>query len=84
MNIDELINSMQKEPNYIDLGLPSSTLWGECYVGANIETECGKYFLYPTKTILRKDVSKLWLQGIFFLRSAYSLWLDNSKPFAFF
>ena len=46
VNIDELIDSMQKEPNYIDLGLPSGTLWAECNVGANIETECGKYFLY--------------------------------------
>lgn len=52
VNIDELINSMQKEPNYIDLGLPSGTLWAECNVGANVETECGKFFAWNTKKVI--------------------------------
>lgn len=49
MHIDDLINSLKKEPNYIDLGLPSETLWAECNVGANVETECGKHFGYGLK-----------------------------------
>jgi hypothetical protein len=49
MHIDDLINSLKKEPNYIDLSLPSGTLWAECNVGANVETECGKYFAYGLK-----------------------------------
>lgn len=32
--------------NYVDLGLPSGTLWATCNVGANSETEYGDYYMY--------------------------------------
>lgn len=31
---------------YVDLDLPSGTLWATCNVGANSPTECGKYFAW--------------------------------------
>ena len=33
-----------EDPNYVDLGLPSGTLWAKCNVGAENEWEYGKYF----------------------------------------
>lgn len=32
--------------DYVDLGLPSGTLWATCNVGANSPTEYGKYFAW--------------------------------------
>ena len=32
--------------NYVDLGLPSGTLWATCNVGANKVEECGDYFAW--------------------------------------
>ena len=31
---------------YVDLGLPSGTLWATCNVGANAPEECGYYFAW--------------------------------------
>ena len=31
---------------YVDLGLPSGTLWATCNVGANVPEECGDYFAW--------------------------------------
>ena len=32
--------------NYVDLGLPSGTLWAACNVGANTPEEYGDYFAW--------------------------------------
>ena len=34
----------KKEPEYVDLGLPSGNLWAKCNVGASSEDEAGLYF----------------------------------------
>lgn len=31
---------------YVDLGLPSGTLWAKCNLGATNETECGDYYIW--------------------------------------
>ena len=41
------------ELEYVDLGLPSGTLWGKFNIGANVETESGDYYAWAeidTKT----------------------------------
>lgn len=49
MHIDDLINSQEREMSYVDLELPSGNLWAECNIGANVESECGKFFAYGSK-----------------------------------
>lgn len=49
MHIDDLINSQKREMNYVNLELPSGNLWAECNIGANVESECGKFFAYGSK-----------------------------------
>lgn len=36
--------------DYVDLGLPSGTLWAKCNLGANSETEYGDYYMYGSTT----------------------------------
>lgn len=36
--------------NYIDLGLPSGTLWAKCNIGAEKETDYGDYFMWGSIT----------------------------------
>lgn len=38
------------EHEYVDLGLPSGTLWATCNVGANSPEECGDYFAWGETT----------------------------------
>lgn len=38
--------SSQQNHEYVDLGLPSGTLWATCNVGANNPWECGDYFAW--------------------------------------
>ena len=59
---------------YVDLGLPSGTLWATCNVGANAPEECGDYFAWAeteTKSVFdwctyKYDVSSdpNWPAGI--------------------
>lgn len=42
----EANEKVELEPEYIDLGLPSGTLWATCNVGANAPEECGKYLTW--------------------------------------
>ena len=61
---------MDKEINnngydYVDLGLPSGTLWATCNVGASKPSECGMYFQWGdskghTKKQLGKDKMFTW------------------------
>ncbi len=51
MNIGNALSQQNHE--YVDLGLPSGTLWATCNVGANNPWECGDYFAWgetSTKT----------------------------------
>ena len=41
---DEYHVSEKLEPDYVDLGLPSGTLWCKCNVGAKSETDYGNYY----------------------------------------
>ena len=40
----------QEEHQYVDLGLPSGTLWATCNVGANSPEEAGDYFAWGETT----------------------------------
>jgi len=39
-------NDTLVEYEYVDLGLPSGTLWATCNVGANAPEDCGDYFAW--------------------------------------
>jgi hypothetical protein len=39
-------NMLNNQHDYVDLGLPSGTLWAKCNVGAKTETEYGDYFAW--------------------------------------
>ena len=50
---------------YVDLGLPSGTLWPTCNVGADKPTDCGLYFQWGdtvgyTKEQIGKDKQFTW------------------------
>lgn len=36
----------QNKHQYVDLGLPSGTLWATCNIGANYPWECGNYYAW--------------------------------------
>jgi hypothetical protein len=44
--IKKYIDDKLSEPEYVDLGLPSGTLWAKYNVGATSETEYGNYYMY--------------------------------------
>ena len=44
--IDIILGAYEKEHEYVDLGLPSGTLWATCNVGANSPEEYGDYFAW--------------------------------------
>ena len=39
-------NALVAEHDYVDLGLPSGTLWATCNVGANEPQDVGLYFAW--------------------------------------
>lgn len=47
---------------YVDLGLPTGLLWATCNVGANTETDYGKYYKYGYGAI-EYDGSNAWYKG---------------------
>ena len=50
-NLQTAIDSLQQSSiEWIDLGLPSRTLWAKCNVGAFTETENGDYFMWGSTT----------------------------------
>ena len=40
----ESVSGQVEGHNYVDLGLPSGTMWATCNLGANIPEENGSYF----------------------------------------
>lgn len=50
-NLQSTIDSLQQSSiEWIDLGLPSRTLWAKCNIGAFTETENGDYFMWGSTT----------------------------------
>lgn len=45
-HIVEDVDVIIKEPEWVDLGLPSGTLWRKYNIGATKETEAGNYYQY--------------------------------------
>ncbi len=45
-NVVFLVQAIDETHKYVDLGLPSGTLWAECNVGANFPEEKGDYFAW--------------------------------------
>ena len=53
----------QKNHEYVDLGLPSGTLWATCNVGANKPEDFGNYYAWgetQTKTTYYEENYKFW------------------------
>ena len=46
----QVISDDTTEHEYVDLGLPSRTLWATCNIGANAPEECGDYFAWGETT----------------------------------
>ena len=55
-DLQDQINSLRKiissipTMEYVDLGLPSGTLWAKCNIGAPTETDYGDYFMWGSTT----------------------------------
>lgn len=63
--IDKIKGNMIDGHEYVDLGLPSGTLWATCNVGANTPVEYGDYFAWgetKPKTDYRWETYK-WIKG---------------------
>ncbi len=68
----------QGNHEFVDLGLPSGTLWATCNVGANAPEECGDYFAWgetEPKTTYYWDTYK-WCNGDYHNLTKYC---DNSE-----
>ncbi len=46
----QVISDDITEHEYVDLGLPSGTLWAKCNIGASAPEECGDYFAWGETT----------------------------------
>ena len=46
----QVISDDITEHDYVDLGLPSGTLWATCNIGASAPEECGDYFAWGETT----------------------------------
>ena len=46
---DKPIHNEIRQLEYVDLGLPSGTLWAKCNIGAASETEYGDYYMWGSK-----------------------------------
>ena len=46
----QVISDDITEHEYVDLGLPSGTLWATCNIGASVPEECGDYFAWGETT----------------------------------
>ncbi len=49
-----MLNNQRDGYEYVDLGLPSGTLWAKCNIGAENETDTGDYFAWG-ETETKKD-----------------------------
>ena len=49
-----MLNNQRDGYEYVDLGLPSGTLWAKCNLGAENETDAGDYFAWG-ETETKKD-----------------------------
>lgn len=49
-DLQDQINSLRVRMEFVDLGLPSNTLWAKCNIGAATETDYGDYFMWGSTT----------------------------------
>ena len=61
--------------SYIDLGLPSGTLWATMNVGASSETDYGNYYMYG-KGIIQYSTSNTTYYGT---EEPLSLFVDTAR-----
>lgn len=45
-DMDDVLDAIGYTAEFVDLGLPSGTLWAKMNIGANSETEYGNYYMY--------------------------------------
>ncbi len=60
-NVVFLVKAVGETHKYVDLGLPSGTLWAECNVGANFPEEKGDYFAWGETSPKRKYTKKNYI-----------------------
>lgn len=73
------IFSENNNHEYIDLGLPSGTLWATCNIGATKPTEIGDYFAWG-ETKPKKEYSWCnykWCEGSGMTLTKYCTWHDD-------
>ena len=49
-DLQDQINSLRGIIRFVDLDLPSGTLWAKCNIGAETETDYGDYFMWGSTT----------------------------------
>lgn len=77
----ETMNDSQKTTNereYVDLGLPSGTLWATCNVGASSPYEAGSYFAWG-ETTPKQDYSLNSYKWYNTVTGKYTKYCDNSS-----
>ena len=68
-----VVPALEDTHEYVDLGLPSGTLWATCNIGASAPEEYGDYFAWgetePKETYTRENYK--WCQGSFDTMTKY-------------
>ena len=63
--MDGTKNMINNQHDYVDLGLPSGTLWADKNVGAKTETEYGDYFAWGEIETKEEYIWKTYKCNIF-------------------
>ena len=73
------VSGQKNGKTYVDLGLPSRTLWATCNVGASTPREYGNYYAWgeTTPKELYTDTTYVFYDGIY--NSGYRDWIRYSK-----
>lgn len=78
-NLAIKVNHIENGHEYVDLGLPSGTLWATCNVGANKPWECGDYFAWGETTTKEDYDWSNYKHGTYEYNGEYSK-LTKYKP----
>lgn len=73
------VSGKQNGVTYVDLGLPSRTLWATCNVGANVPREYGNFYAWgeTAPKDLYTDTTYVFYDGVY--NSGTNLWTRFSK-----
>ena len=71
------------EPEFVDLGLPSGTLWCSCNLGANSPEEPGNYYMWGDHTPYSADLSDVINTGYKLINEAGDI-IDYSNAIEYY